>query len=248
LKLAAAACAWATTVLAAPPQAHATDLGVGLETSARATQPDEGDEGIAAQDLDPADLRTGHFLISLGGGLSVPTSALVPALPEFGELSLGGGAQAKVAWGLNRHLSLAIDGGYTYFGADNSCSACSAAVVDVGAGLTYHIAQGFALDPWISYGVGYRHIQLTLPTDSGNGTAAGVVGNRVLDGLDVARLALGGDYYPQPSIGFGPYLGASIGLRDDESTVLYGVFQAGMRITFDPMRSGAQLTPNVAGL
>ncbi len=193
-----------------------------------------GDEAEIAND-DPADLRTGHWTLSVGGSVATPTAELVPSLPELGSLSIGGGGRLRLGWGLNRHLSLDISGGYTYLRADPSCEPCRAALIDVGAGLSYHVSQGFAMDPWISYGVGYRRIELALSSE-----------DRTFHGIDIARVALGGDYYPTPAIGVGPFLSADIGMRDDENTVFYGVFQAGLRLSFDPMRAGTKLQPTVA--
>lgn len=184
---------------------------------------------------DPADLRTGHWTLSVGGSVATPTAELVPSLPELGSLSIGGGGQLRLGWGLNRHLSLGVTGGYTYLRANPSCEPCQASVIDVGADLSYHVSQGFAMDPWISYGVGYRRIDLALSSE-----------DRTFHGIDIARIALGGDYYPTPAIGVGPFLRADIGMRDDENTVFYGVFQAGLRLSFDPMRAGTHLQPTVA--
>ena len=182
------------------------------------------------------DLRSGQWTISAAGAFATPTSKLLGSSVPAGSLRFGAGGRARLGWGVNRHLNLGIDGGFTRLLPDADCEGCGASVIDVGASLQYHVMQGFAVDPWISYGVGYRHILLN----------AGNV-DETLSGIDVARLALGADYYPAPWFGIGPYVGADIGLRDTDESSVYGVFHTGLRITFDPKNRGVQLSPQLAG-
>ena len=65
-------------------------------------------------------------------------------------------------------------------------------------------------------------------------------------GIDVARLGLGGDFFPTASFGFGPFIETDIGVRVDPDTTGYAAFLAGLRLTFDPLRMGTEISPAIA--
>lgn len=179
------------------------------------------------------DGHSGHVLIGATGGLAVPSTALVPRIPELGELTAGGGGKLSVGIGLGRYLTLRARGGVAYMpGTPATCPTCSALSADVGGDLLYHLVQGLAFDPYVGLGMAYRHTSITLPT-----------GTRTFSGFDVARITLGGDFYPSPVFGFGPVLETDIGVRGE---VAYGMFHAGIRLVFDPLRSGVTSEPPTA--
>jgi hypothetical protein len=186
---------------------------------------------------DAPDLLSGHWLFSVGGGVWVPSSGLLPDLDELGEVPVAGAVQAHLGVGLNRYLVLNIaDGGFAHGPGDNdACDGCSLYSIHVGPSLVFRPAMGFALDPWVSYGAGYRHNVLIL--ESGN--------ERVL-GVDVAKLAIGADWYPAAVFGFGPYIETDIGVRTSGDVAAYVLFEAGLRMSFDPMRAGTTLSPVTA--
>lgn len=190
------------------------------------------DEGIARPDAE--DLRSGHFLISVSGGAWIPSNPLFPAFAELGDPSAGGTAHLHLGLGLNRYMVLELSGGFAMApSAVDSCDGCSATSIDAGGAFVFHPTQGFAFDPWISYGVGYRHNILSLDTEDAPATSA----------FDFTKVGLGGTYFPVPVFGFGPYLETDVGVRDFDDPTFYAAFHIGMRVTFDPLRSGASASP-----
>ncbi len=219
--------AWTAPSLAAEP---ADAKGKPEEPANKPKQ--DPDAGIARPDAD--DLRTGHVLISLSGGAWFPSDPLFPASPELGEPAAGGTAHLHLGFGLSRYLVLELGGGFAMApSAVASCEGCQATSVDVGASLLFHPTQGFAFDPWVGYGMGYRHNILSLDTDSPADTS----------GFDFMKLALGGTFSPTPVFGFGPFLETDVGVRSFDDATFYAAFQLGMRVTFDPLRGGATAAP-----
>ena len=195
----------------------------------------------------PDDLRAGHFLLYAGGGFAfIPDALLPPAtLPgsPLTNVALGGGGQLQLGVGLNRFLVLGLDGafGRAAFASDR-CDGCSVTTVGVGLGLAFHPSQAFAFDPWVRYGFGYRHTSSDL--DISPDIPIGVIGSTTESAFDFAKLSIGGDFYPDPLFGFGPYLELDLGVnRLDDSPQVYGNLQLGLRVAFDPMRGGTVIAP-----
>jgi hypothetical protein len=129
--------------------------------------------------------------------------------------------------------------------------------MDLGIGFVYHLAQGIAFDPWLSYGGGFR--SSTYKSSIAGGLPGGLTEAGFL-GVDVARIALGGTFYPLSGFGFGPYFEADIGAnygrpkvaapgscakedpsvtgRCDPGASAYAFFQIGVRIALDPLSFG----------
>jgi hypothetical protein len=178
---------------------------------------------------DAEDLRGGHVLVTVGGGLWIPTVELVPAFPTLGDLGAGVGGRLRLGLGLNRYLILALEGGAGYAEGDGDTSVLS---FDGGVSLAGVLVQALAVEPWVSYGAGAR-VGLV---DLGTSDDAAV-------GIDVARLALGADFYPTSVLGFGPYFEADVGVRATGAAPSYAVLQLGLRFALDPARGGATLEP-----
>jgi len=186
--------------------------------------------------------RSGNLYLGLTGGLATASTEIVPALGELGELGTGGGAKASVGIGLNRYLTLRARGGLAFLPGDpNTCSECAATTFDIGGGLVYHLAQGLAFDPWIGLGMAYRTTNLTFTAIS---DPASEPVTSTFSGFDIARISIGGDFYPTPAFGFGPVLETDVGLRrSNNRTVSYALFHAGIRVIFDPFRAGTTYDP-----
>jgi len=194
----------------------------------------EPEDGIARPDAE--DLRHGDLLLSVSGGVWAPSAPFTPAFQELGSLDVGGTAHGHLGFGLGRYLVLGIDGGFAMVpSTDTACAACGATSIDVGPSLAFHPTQGFALDPWVSYGMAYRHTIISLDSTSVNAHA-----------LDLMRLAIGADYYPVGLFGFGPYVEVDVGIRDFDAPVSYATVHAGLRVTIDPFQAGTSFTPGVA--
>jgi len=212
-------------------------LAIALICMASVARAEDVDPDKPAARPDAPDLISGHFFFSAGGGVWVPSSGLLPDIPELGEVPVAGAVRAQLGVGLNRYLVLNIaEGGFAHGpGDNNACESCTLWSMDIGPSLVFRPTQGFALEPWVSYGAGYRHNVLVL--DSGN--------ERVL-GVDVAKLAIGADWYPAAVFGFGPYIATDIGVRTSGDVAGYAIFQAGLRLSLDPMRASTRLSPVTA--
>jgi hypothetical protein len=201
------------------------------------------DEGIARPDGE--DLRGLHPLIDLGAGVWVPSTPLFPSdLPGFGSPPVGVTANGSLALGLNRYVVLELQGGFAWAPAD--CDGCDAKSVVGGAAIAYHLAQGFAFDPWASFGMAYRHVFLTYQADPATAAAGEANASDQFSALDFVRLGLGGNFYPAPLFGFGPYIELDVGVRSFSDAVFYAAFHGGLRFSFDPLNAGATATPNLA--
>jgi hypothetical protein len=93
----------------------------------------------------------------------------------------------------------------------------------VGPLIRYHLVQGVRFDPWLSAGAGFRKTTL---------------GSEAWTGVDIVRLALGGDFYAWPSLGFGPFVEMAIGTYVDATPKLtsHNVnanFTLGLRVVLD---------------
>jgi hypothetical protein len=201
------------------------------------------------------DTRVGHVYLQPRLAVVAPAGKLAAApltspsagTPTAQLAGTGAGFGATLGVGITRHTVLEAVGQYTLFGAPQACTSCSGASIEVGLGLSYHLAQGVAIDPWISYGLGLRFATFHAQPTSATG---GPTGNAPIDqafrGLDVARIALGADFYPVPALGLGPFFEADVGTAFSRSNpshadpplgpAVYGFFQIGLRIAFDPFQ------------
>ncbi len=197
--------------------------------------PPEPNEGVARPYA--PDLRRGALLVSVGTGLFAPAYGTLSGVDWTTTLGVGPGFRGALGFGIGRHVSLELAGSYGLLSAGESCTTCSGTSMTLGAGLTYHLAQGIAFDPWASFGVNYRTLTLIDPGRS----AANGAGDYA--GWDFAKFALGGTYYPASFLGFGPYLEASFGgfrfLPDSRTNAgVYAFIDFGVRVTLDPLRPG----------
>jgi hypothetical protein len=224
----------------AAPAAAPADAAIAPATPVRPVASSEADQPPAA----PADLRTGHWLFGVSGGVWATTSGLADPLVELGGLAAGGAAHAYLGVGIGRSVLLGLEGGIARAGTSPArCDGCGATSIDVGALLSAHLSQGLAFDPWVGYGLGYRHTMLSLGPGAGASEGAEPT---TADGLDFARLSLGGDFYPAAWVGFGPYFEADLGVRPAERTDVYAIGHVGLRLTLDPLRADARVGPRVA--
>jgi hypothetical protein len=156
----------------------------------------------------------------------------------------GGAFGGALGYGLGRYGTVEVFGDYAVLGAGSGCRDCSASTYALGLSLTYHLAQGIAFDPSLSFGVAYR----ALAIEAGDEPLApqlGGGGDATFRGIDVARLRLGGTFFPVQSLGFGPFLGLDVGtfFRRPQPVDVPGgpsvhvMFHVGARIVFDPFQA-----------
>lgn len=217
-------------------------------------EPSGGNKREAAPDE-----RTGHIYLAgnVGatgalGTVPVATQAVTVATPLTDLVGPGLTAGGILGIGVSRHATLQLFGDYTAFSRSLTCvGPCAGRSFAAGLGLTYHLAQGLALDPWGSYGIAFR--QATFDAMESNDL---LEKSRVFRGLDIARIALGGDFYPTPHLGVGLFVEGDFGtfLRMPVRTIpvptdtanggsVYAHFQIGLRIVLDPLRRSPAPTP-----
>ena len=247
---------------AAPPQAVPPKTGAAAAGSTAEEEPEDPEEGTRRAAA--PDERTWHWLISGRGGFTVPFGSVASAFPATDLIAIGPTVGGSLGVGLGRYGVLEASFGYGKLsGADrpaasgvegetDTCSelrddltekgqvvgsTCRGRTWNLGLGLSYHLAQGIAFDPWVSYGVGYRSLTVDVVL---NNELPGGAKSGTFRGVDVARVGLGGDFYPIPSIGFGPYIELDIGTYVDRpgpsDGSVYAFFGLGAQLVFDPVR------------
>jgi len=217
---------------------------------------EERDEpGLGTSRPAAPDTRGGHIFVDARVGALAPAGSMATDLPTADLTGSGVSFGGILGIGISRYTVVEVGATYTALSGQSKCDACGGRIFDLGIGLSYHLAQGIAVDPWISYGVGLRMTELqTLPMV---GVEMGVESGALLDqsyrGIDLARFALGADFYPTPKLGFGPYLQLDLGTnfaRPDFTTgsATYAFFQVGLRIALDPLRKPLTPTPAQSAL
>ncbi|MGK3993846.1 hypothetical protein [Sorangium sp. So ce1024] len=244
LSLGVAAAGW---VLSSSP-ALAQSADQGTTTAAEEEDEELGPEAGTKRPAGP-DERTGHVLLQGRAGYSQPFGSMASRQPVGETLSGGLAFGANAGIGLTRDVVLEASGSYALLSAAGGCNGCSGRSLDLGLGLVYHVAQGLAIDPWISFGVGYRRTALT---GSEGAPGSPTTSDQVFHGLDVARIALGGDFYPVAPFGVGLFAELDAGTylsRPGESggPAPYGFFQVGLRLALDPVPRGARTPSASAG-
>jgi hypothetical protein len=207
---------------------------------------EEGPEAGKARAAAP-DTRSRHILIDPRVDVTVPVGRLSSLAAASDVTGTGVSFGGVLGVGISRYVALEAAGGYSLFAGPPDCTRCTGRGFDLGLGFSYHLAQGIAIDPWASFGVGFR--SATFTADAKGKEADGPQSYR---GLDFARIALGADFYPLAPLGFGPYIEADVGTnfsRPGSGSGLgtYAFFHFGVRIALDPFRSGSPRPRAVAG-
>jgi len=113
-----------------------------------------------------------------------------------------------------------VGGYFQYgFGITHNCpdgASCSANDIRLGANIHYHPRAGYAVDPWLGFGVGYEFFNLS---SSGGGQSADGHAN----GFEFANFQAGIDFHASPSFRVGPFLSFSVDETTSESATLNGV-------------------------
>lgn len=193
-------------------------------------EPEKPAEQAPPLELRPfaTDTRGGHFVLGASAGFVVPFGEVSREKDFFSLIDVGFGAGADIGYGVSRHLVVGTYGELQLHGDASACVGCSASSLGVGAFVRYYLVQGLRFDPWISYGIGYRGLNVTTANDASLDYA----------GLEWLRLQVGGDWYALSQLAFGPYLelGAASFFDVPDGERRRGVnwrFQSGVRITFD---------------
>ncbi|APR77037.1 Hypothetical protein A7982_02384 [Minicystis rosea] len=249
--LALAAVLYAAPALAADPPNGAAKPGEATPPAPPAPPAEEeGETETGTKRPGAPDERTGHVYFGVSGAAVGPAGSMGPATPSSQLSPAGFSPGGFFGVGVGRHATLQVFGDWTRYLKPGACSRdCGGTGYTVGLGVTYHLAQGIAFDPWGSFGVAYRRSSFDVenPTRPDDARV-----RQVFHGIDVARIAIGGDFYPTSRFGFGPYLEADLGTNFIWAKPLLGLppdvkngprtyafFSVGIRIAFDPMRKPA---------
>jgi hypothetical protein len=168
------------------------------------------------------DTLGGHLDVGVNAAMLVPFGDVVAGVPQSRTMGIGLSLGGDVAYGISRTVML---GAYVDVGRpDAEAPGQSVTTISAGPQIRYHLVQGMAFDPWASAGLGFRYTK---------------DGSTSFTGVDWCRLALGGDWYPSPNFGFGPFVAMSLGTFFGSSpgsinnVGLNAHFLLGGRIVFD---------------
>lgn len=175
---------------------------------------------------DAKDTLGGHFVMGGSAAFVVPWGDLQQGT-EASDLGPGYGFGLDLGYGLSRSVVIGAWGQYSLYVDTADCVHCSGSSYAVGPFVRYHLVQGMRFDPWLLAGIGYRF--MTVDLEAGKGDYSGV---------EWMRFALGGDYYPFGSFGFGPIVELDAGVfgkHPDESSgeKLHFTFVGGLRLVLD---------------
>lgn len=198
----------------------------------------------------PPDERVGHLQLSVGAGVELPFGTIGGTIDVGDVIDAGFAAQLAVALGITRYSSIDVRGAFTTFLPGGGCASCEGRALGASLGLTYHAAQGIAFDPWVRFGAGYRN--WTLKGDVLSGEANAPLGG-TYHAIDVAQIALGGDFLPLRHLGFGLYAEGDVGVFAGVPSALalrnvYGSIQIGFRVSIEPQGRGQDKAPSQTGL
>lgn len=219
------------------PMKRAPILGAALllplfwMAEAKAAEPPPADDSGPEKTPPPVPYQPdgvgGHFLLGVTGNFAVPFGHLAEEVSYRDRAGDGWGGLVDVGFGLDRYVVLGAYGEALWLGDSTACMTCSATSFGAGGFVRYHFAQGLRIDPWISYGIGFRQ----LSTES-------VARDHDYSGLEWFRLQLGATWSILPQLGLGPvmqFTGATM-LATPDGQEIGGsswTFQLGIRMSLD---------------
>ena len=159
------------------------------------------------------DTLGGHFVIGASGGLKAPFGS------HSRTLGTGLGLNLDLGYGLSRVLVLGVWAEFDSYSAASPCTDCSGKSFAGGPFLRYHLVQGTRFDPWGAIALGVRQTSVRIGSSSND-----------YFGVELAKLSLGGDFYPTSNVGFGPYVTLDLGSHDNAA--FYGL-GTGLRLIVD---------------
>lgn len=202
-------------------------LGLSLTSTAHA-------EPTATSELDEPvivpfeqDVVGGHFQLAASAAYAIPLGSLSNDFIHIARAGHGGEFGGDVSYGLGRFVTVGAYGAYSLAGASKKCDSCSASGWAAGLQFAYHIAQGLRIDPWVSYGLGYR--RLSSQDDEGDYSYGGI---------DWLRLSIGTNWFATKNFGVSPYglftAGTTVVVPQGEKAGHTDMqFQFGLRLLLD---------------
>ncbi len=161
-------------------------LFFGFASTARAEEIEAKSEEEDETPLVPfeRDHVSGHFQIGVSANYVAPFGRLSD---EYARTARGGGGalfNLDLNYGLDRFVFIGTYGQYSLLGSSAKCEGCTATEWGAGLQAGYHLVQGLRIDPWISYGVGFR----SLSAESAHKTAE-------YPELEWMRLSVGANWF-----------------------------------------------------
>jgi hypothetical protein len=137
--------------------------------------------------------------------------------------------------GISRYAEITAYGSYTLY--QGACTACSGNSIAAGLGLTYHLVQASAMDPWARFSMGYRTSDFEFPADA---SEARELAPGRYHGIDIARFTMGASFAPVAGFSVGPSIMIGVGTfvsgpEELRPTRAYGLFQLGLTLELDPV-------------
>jgi hypothetical protein len=171
------------------------------------------------------DQLTGHLHLGAAAAYGTFTGSFLTQSPIGSNLGGSAFVNIDLGYGLSRQLELLVAADYSNAFSGSGCTACNAKSWAIGPMLRYHLVEGTRFDPWIAFGLGYRH-------NSWNFRSSGSV-----DAIDFTRIAIGGDWFMTSQLAIGPILGCAIASSyaapAGDHSEIFALFYAGLRITLD---------------
>jgi hypothetical protein len=137
---------------------------ISLATNAHAegaTPPAQSEQAAPTVHLEK-DLVGGHLQVGASAAYALPFGRLSDDFKHTSRSGGGGVFALDLNYGLDRFVTLGAYGEYQLWGASGPCPECSAWGWAAGLQVGYHVVQGLRLDPWVSYGVGFRQLVSTV--------------------------------------------------------------------------------------
>jgi hypothetical protein len=194
-------------------------------------EPDELDEEPELPMTPPAtDGLGGHFLLGAGVAYQKPLGKFGSEMRQSSQVGGGLSVTVDAGFGVSRHVVIGVWGQWFKLPDGSECNDCSATGFGVGPFVRYHLVQGLRFDPWLSFGAGYRSLSLDRVDRDAE--------ELPFQGIDWARLQVGGDWYPASNLGFGPFLELVSGGYFERPEIAgnlrtYWQWSAGLRLAFD---------------
>lgn len=169
----------------------------------------------------------GHFQIGVGGTMVQPFGNVAEDVGSRYRGGMGGGPQIDLGFGLDRFVFVGTYGEMQWLSEASVCAECSGMTWGAGLFVRYHLVQGSRLDPWLSYGVGYR----ALAAESQGQSLS-------YAGVEWMRLQFGATWFKTPNLGLGPIIQLGAGtMTTRPATESPGGasfrFQVGLRVALD---------------
>ncbi|HEX4473450.1 MAG TPA: hypothetical protein VH142_00135 [Polyangiaceae bacterium] len=210
-------------------EAHPEPAGPEIPTPTLRAPSAHGQPGDAEADQAAAEVRSArdtlgrHFALGAMAGLFVPFGSFQSGASQSTLLDPGLVIGVDAGYGISRTVVLGAYGDFALPQATDACRDCKVTSIAVGPMIRYHLVQGLRFDPWLSAGAGFRRTSTKTET---------------FTGIDIARFELGGDWYPAPSFGFGPFMELGFGEYTGSNTTiqthaLNAEFSLGLRVVFD---------------